>query len=303
MNGELDAEPDEKQCRKKDELGDVYRISVKLQKTLRSIVTEIKDSADDLTASSNKLIRMAQDTQESVNDVYHAVGEISDGARNQANETTDANENVVRIGEQIEYISEEVKSLTDYAGRMAEAEKASEEIMKELNGSNESTKESVLRVAEQITDMNGAIQNITKAVSMIQDIADETDLLSLNASIEAARAGEAGRGFAVVAEQISKLADQSKRSATEIEQIIKNIMESSGRMVEIMGEVEANMNHQQSKLEETGVKTAAVADGVENSLQHIGGIREKMDVLGQSGSAIRDVVEGLSAISDRKSVV
>ena len=65
MNGELDAEPDEKQCRKKDELGDVYRISVKLQKTLRSIVTEIKDSADDLTASSNKLIKMAQDTQES----------------------------------------------------------------------------------------------------------------------------------------------------------------------------------------------------------------------------------------------
>ena len=294
-----DVEPDEKQCRKKDELGDVYRISVKLQKTLRSIVTEIKDSADDLTASSNKLIKMAQDTQESVNDVYHAVGEISDGARNQANETTDANENVVRIGEQIEYISEEVKSLTDYAGRMAEAEKASEEIMKELNGSNESTKESVLRVAEQITDMNGAIQNITKAVSMIQDIADETDLLSLNASIEAARAGEAGRGFAVVAEQISKLADQSKRSATEIEQIIQNIMESSGRMVEIMGEVEANMNHQQSKLEETGVKTAAVADGVENSLQHIDGIREKMDVLGQSGSAIRDVVEGLSAISEQ----
>lgn len=206
---------------------------------------------------------------------------------------------MVRIGEQIEYISDKVNSLTDYAGRMAEAEKASEEIMKELNSSNESTKESVLRVAEQIKDMNGAIQNITKAVSMIQDIADETDLLSLNASIEAARAGEAGRGFAVVAEQISKLADQSKRSATEIEQIIKNIMESSGRMVEIMGEVEANMNHQQSKLEETGVKTAAVADGVENSLQHIGGIREKMDVLGQSGSAIRDVVEGLSAISEQ----
>ena len=295
----LDAEPDEKQCRRKDELGDVYRISVKLQKTLRTIVTDIKDSADDLTTSSNKLIKMAQDTQESVHDVYQAVGEISEGARNQADETTDANTNVVRIGEQIEYISDKVNSLTDYAGRMAEAEKASEEIMKELNSSNESTKESVLRVAEQIKDMNGAIQNITKAVSMIQDIADETDLLSLNASIEAARAGEAGRGFAVVAEQISKLADQSKRSATEIEQIIKNIMESSGRMVEIMGEVEANMNHQQSKLEETGVKTAAVADGVENSLQHIGGIREKMDVLGQSGSAIRDVVEGLSAISEQ----
>ena len=225
VNGELDAEPDEKQCRKKDELGDVYRISVKLQKTLRSIVTEIKDSADDLTASSNKLIKMAQDTQESVHDVYQAVGEISEGARNQADETTDANTNVVRIGEQIEYISDKVNSLTDYAGRMAEAEKASEEIMKELNSSNESTKESVLRVAEQITDMNGAIQNITKAVSMIQDIADETDLLSLNASIEAARAGEAGRGFAVVADQIGKLAEQSAQSAVNTRNLIGDTLE------------------------------------------------------------------------------
>ena len=225
VNGELDAEPDEKQCRIKDELGDVYRISVKLQKTLRTIVTDIKDSADDLTASSNKLIKMAQDTQESVHDVYQAVGEISEGARNQADETTDANTNVVRIGEQIEYISDKVNSLTDYAGRMAEAEKASEEIMKELNSSNESTKESVLRVAEQIKDMNGAIQNITKAVSMIQDIADETDLLSLNASIEAARAGEAGRGFAVVADQIGKLAEQSAQSAVNTRNLIGDTLE------------------------------------------------------------------------------
>ena len=58
----------------KGRIGDVYRISVKLQKTLHTIVTDIKDSADNLTVSSNKLIKMAQDTQESVNDVYQAVG-------------------------------------------------------------------------------------------------------------------------------------------------------------------------------------------------------------------------------------
>mgnify|MGYP000777394440 CR=1 FL=1 len=152
---------------------------------------------------------------------------------------------------------------------------------------------------DSITTLSSLINAIIEKSHALDKIESKQRMLALNASIEAARAGEAGRGFAVVAEQISKLADQSKRSATEIEQIIKNIMESSGRMVEIMGEVEANMNHQQSKLEETGVKTAAVADGVENSLQHIDGIREKMDVLGQSGSAIRDVVEGLSAISEQ----
>ena len=171
VNGELDAEPDEKQCRKKDELGDVYRISVKLQKTLRSIVTEIKDSADDLTVSSNKLIKMAQ---ESVNDVYHAVGEISDGARNQANETTDANENVVRIGEQIEYISDKVNSLTDYAGRMAEAEKASEEIMKELNSKYTITTERLAGVQTE----DGYTPNL------YYDLGNYVDSLKPNASMK-----------------------------------------------------------------------------------------------------------------------
>lgn len=295
--GKLDAVPDPKQCKKKDELGDVYRNSVRLQEALRGIVSDIKDSADNLTEAANVLTGMAQNTQDSVTDVYRAVEEISDGARNQADETSDANHNVLRIGEQIDFITTEVASLTEYAGKMAEAEKASEAIIQELNVSNESTKGSVSRVSEQITVMNDCIRNITKAVSVIQDIADETDLLSLNASIEAARAGEAGRGFAVVAEQICKLADQSKTSATEIEKVITQVTGASKRMVEIMGEVEVNMDTQQSKLEETSLKYAAVADGVTNSLHHIEGIQQKMDVLSESGNAIREVVEGLSAIS------
>ena len=298
-DGELGAVPDAKSLKRKDELGEIYKISVQLQHALRGIVTDIKESADNLTASANKLAEMALDTQESVTEVYQAVGEISKGAKTQADETTDANDNVIRIGEQIDYITEEVDSLTSYARRMADAEKASEQIIQELDASNENTKESVSKVSNHIVSMNQSIHNITKAVAMIQEIADETDLLSLNASIEAARAGEAGRGFAVVAEQICKLADQSKQSAEEIKQIIAGIMEASGKMVSIMGEVETNMDDQQEKLKETRVKYAAVSEGVENSLYHIDGIRNKMEVLNSSGTAIRDVVEGLSAISEQ----
>lgn len=297
--GELSAVPDEKQLRQNDELGDIYGISVQLQTELRRIVNNIKSSADDLVYSANRLTDMAQDTKETVEGVLCSVEEISQGAATQAEGTATANDNVTMIGEQINYITDEVDSLTKHAGQMSSAEKESEQIIGELNSSNEDTKASVTRIADQIAIMNQSIQSIHTAVAMIQSIADETDLLSLNASIEAARAGEAGRGFAVVAEQICKLAEQSNNSADEIEKIIEEVMSESDRMVEIMDEVRANMDHQQNKLEETKTKYNAVAEGVENSLGNIGSIKEKMDVLSGSGDAIKGVVQDLSAISEQ----
>lgn len=295
--GELSVVPDEKQLKQNDELGDIYGISVQLQTELRRIVTHIKSSADDLVHSANQLTDMAQTTKKTVEGVLCSVEEISQGAATQEEGTATASDNVGMIGEQINYITDEVDSLTEHAGQMSSAEKESEQIIGELNSSNEDTKASVTRVADQIGIMNQSIQSIHTAVEMIQSIADETDLLSLNASIEAARAGEAGRGFAVVAEQICKLAEQSNHSADEIEKIIAEVMSESNKMVEIMDEVRANMDHQQNKLEETKTKYHAVAQGVENSLSNIGSIKEKMDVLSGSGEAIRGIVQDLSAIS------
>ena len=180
-----------------------------------------------------------------------------------------------RIGEQITYITDEVDALTRHAEQMSDAEKASEVIIGELNASNEEASTSVTKIAEQINTLHDSIASIQSAITMIQNIADETDLLSLNASIEAARAGDAGRGFAVVAQQISKLAEQSNTTAEEVEKIIAEIISESNRMVEVM------------------------AVGVSNSLDNIENIRGKVSVLSDSGDAIQDVVHNLATISEQ----
>jgi methyl-accepting chemotaxis protein len=182
---------------------------------------------------------------------------------------------------------------------MSGKEEKSQAIIKELAASNDQTKQSVDKVDEQISLMNQAVDNIKEAVGIIQSIADETDLLSLNASIEAARAGEAGRGFAVVAEQICRLAFQSNESGQDIERILGEITATSEKMVSVMEEVRTNMDMQQVKLEETRTTYQEVADGVEQSLGNIGSIKEKIDVLYDSGNSISSAIEGLSAVSEQ----
>ena len=92
---------------------------------------------------------------------------------------------------------------------------------------------------------------IKQAKELIASIANETNLLALNASIEAARAGESGRGFAVVAEQIKNLAEQSNESAKTIEGIIKNLLEESEQAVKTMNTVDAIIGLQADKVETT----------------------------------------------------
>ncbi len=298
-DGELTVASDPKFQARNDELGDIYNISVQLQSSLRKIVNNIKVSAADLTVSADQLTGLAQGTKETVDGVYGSLEEITKGSATQADETGVARQNVDMIGEQITYITEEVDYLTQNAEQMSDAEKASEAIIDELNASNEETVASVTKVADQINALHDSIASVQSAITMIQNIADETDLLSLNASIEAARAGEAGRGFAVVALQISKLAEQSNAAAAEVEQIIAEIISESNKMVEVMDVVKVKMDQQKQKLDETMEKSNAVAVGVSRSLDNIESIREKVDVLSESGDAIQDVVHNLASISEQ----
>ncbi len=295
--GDLTAEPNAAMQNRDDELGDIYRMAIRLRDTLRQIVNEIKQSAGRLNESADRLTDMAQNTNNVVEDVIRAVAEISEGAKQQAEDTSETNDNIMRMSRQIETIVDEVEKLNNNATKMAQEENESERIINELNASNNETKEAVMQVADQITLMSSSIRDITGALDMIRNVADETTLLALNASIEAARVGEAGRGFAVVAPPINQLAEQSNSSIGKIEAVIDSVVSTSERMVVIMADVKDKMDQQQGKLDETMQKSVAVAGEVENSKQKIETIRGNVDTLNEFGTSIGGAVSNLSAVS------
>lgn len=299
IEGKLDHQPDARSLKSNDELGDVYRSGVKLQDSFHDMVSGIKASSDNLRVSAGELSDMAQNTTLAAGDVQLAVEKISDGARSQADSTADARSSVVMINNQIEHIIDEVDTMAENAAEMSRKEKESEAIIQELSISSDHTKVSVSKATEQISLMSDAINDIKSAVELIQSIADETDLLALNANIEAARAGEAGRGFSVVADQISKLAIQSNHSSQDIERVIEKILEISERAVAVMEEVRVNMDIQQQKLNLTRETYQAVSDGVEKSLKNMENIKQKITILNSSGESISNAIDDLSQVSEQ----
>ncbi len=298
IEGKLDHKVHQKTLRSNDEIGDIYRSCVELQETFRKMVGGIKESSDSLKVSADELSDTAQKNTSMALKVHQSVLTISERAKDQAESTEDALGSVDTINVQMEQILVEVEAMAKKAEEMSRKEKESEEIIAELSLSSDDTKTSVLKATDQITLMYDAVNDIHKAVELIRSIADETDLLSINANIEAARAGEAGKGFAVVADQINKLAIQSDNSSMDIQKMLERVTQITQSMVDVMNEVCSNMDVQQEKLVMTREAYQVIADGVEQSRTNMGNIRKKVVVLNASGSDISDVVGELSSSAD-----
>lgn len=226
-----------------------------------------------------------------------AISEIAQGATSQAQDTQTATENIILMGNMIEETSTEVDDLRENARIMRNAGDKAIDILNELNQINQQTKEAVFVISEQTNTTNESALKIKEATDMIADIAEETNLLSLNASIEAARAGEQGRGFAVVAAQIQKLAEQSNESARQIDGIINSLIADSEKAVDTMEEVKVVIEKQNENVINTENAFKDVKDGIDKSMKNIQEITDKTKQLDDARIKVVDVVQNLTAIA------
>lgn len=285
--------------KRKDETGQMARAIGDLRKKLVTIVSQIKSQSELLYNASTELDTNASHTTSTVGNVETAVNEIATGATNQASETQKATDDIVNMGNMIEHTNSQVENLTSTANLMRESSEEAAATLKELDNINQQAIASIDVIYEQTNITNISALKIKEATTLISSIAEETNLLSLNASIEAARAGEAGRGFAVVASQIQKLADQSNESANQIDQIIHALIEDSEKAVKTMDEVKTIMNLQSENVHKTGQVFEQVRDGISSSISGVGEIATKTTQLDKARGDVVDVVQNLTAIAQQ----
>ncbi len=299
--GQMNFTEDELQAKvsqRKDETGRMARSLDGLRLSLIEVVSEIKDKSNFVMSASDALSTNAYETTTTMGQVENAVNDIAQGASSQAEDTQKATENVIIMGNMVQETNEEVQTLLDYASEMKDSTEQARHILNELGKVNRTAEEYIDVIAKQTNTTNESALKINEATKLITAIAEETNLLSLNASIEAARAGEQGRGFAVVAAEIQKLAEQSNESAKHIEEIIQELIVDSEKAVETMYDVKEIIRAQSEHVEQTDVAFNQITEGVNQSIMGINRISEKTNQLDEARVTVVDVVQNLTAIAE-----
>lgn len=203
----------------KDELGRLAAgINIFIE-TLQNIMSQIAANADHLGNVVNTVYGSVGTASGNASDISSLLEELSATMEEISSTTTNVNDEVAHVGQQVSNIAEDTVSMNNYAGEMESRAKELEEAAQQSKDSTGDIIGGIISALEQAIADSKSVSKVNDLTDEILNVSSQTNLLALNASIEAARAGEAGKGFAVVANEIRTLADSTRQTAGNIQEI------------------------------------------------------------------------------------
>ena len=297
-SGDLDLRMPDIVLRRSDELGTLGRSNMKLASALKEIVTEAKKCTEEMGDASANLKKVSMDTTVAIRTVKNSVSDINKATSSQALDTETASEHVAVISTAINDTAMEVGQLDSNSELMKNKSEEALEILDELKGITDEADKAIKIIYDQTNKTNNSAKSIEEAINLISDIANQTNLLSLNASIEAARAGEAGQGFAVVATEISALAEQTNNSAHTIKAIIDSLMHDSNNAVKTMDKVREIIVKQNDNVDRTVSIFNELEDNINTTVATSAKISEDVKSLEMARNVVEEALQNLSAVAE-----
>ncbi len=284
--------------KRRDELGILANSFQTVADSLKGFIREISDAAQQVASSSEELTATSQQASTAAEEVAKTIEEMANGASDQARDTENGAIKVNEIGSMIAEEELQRKILNDAANEVVHLKDEGFQSLNDLVEKTEASNKSSKEIYNVVLNTSNSAKKIENASQMIRSIAEQTNLLALNAAIEAARAGEAGRGFAVVADEIRKLAEDSNKFTKEIEEIVAELIDKTNSAVTTMKEAAALTAAQTEGVEVTKNKFEGIAGAIEKT-------REALDMLNKTGEAMNrkkdeiiDIIQSLSALSE-----
>lgn len=298
-SGNLNVSINRKNLGRKDEVGKLSAGTKSLRESLGNMIGAISDNTLSLDVASQDMSNIAGQASDAMDSISENLKSVLESAKNQAEVTASVDDNVNNINMMLKQTGDEADGLSDAADDMLGTGREVDNSLKNLYNSNEEVLDAIERIRKQTSETDISVDKIKEAVNLIASIAEETNLLSLNASIEAARAGESGKGFAVVAVEISKLAEQSNAASADIEKMIMDLGKNSERTVETMEMVQDAINRQSDDMNNTRKIFEKVKDRINLVAKGVANIREATERLEGETTYIAEDINGLNAAANK----
>ncbi|MCL5266270.1 MAG: methyl-accepting chemotaxis protein [Chloroflexi bacterium] len=305
----------------KDVLGSAFSTMIR---NLRELVSQASEAATNVSASSAQLSEAAGQAGAATQQIATTIQEVARGSQTQSATAQDASNSIQQLTQAIDQVAkgaqEQSRAIQETSSSVAKMSAAidrvstgSQVVVSSANKSQEAAKSGALAVNHTVQGMEGIrgkvsvsaklvkelgehSDQIGKIVETIDDIAEQTNLLALNAAIEAARAGEHGKGFAVVADEVRKLAERAGKATREITQIIQTVQKGTSEAVTAMGEAAKEVEVGSKLSAEAGQALQDILQAVQDSSEQMQGIAKVVSEMNQLSVEVVRSIESVSSV-------
>ncbi|ARU63211.1 hypothetical protein CBW65_21190 [Tumebacillus avium] len=294
--GNLNVELDVKS---QDEIGVVAAGFNEMVKKIRNMMKEIESATGQLVSTFTQVAAVSDNSKGQAEHVLRSLQEISTTTEYLASEAERGNSQLwdmnSKIGEILEHTSEAHSSIAKCVDESVQGI----DIVEGLKQKSSQTEAITLGLGQKIYSLEERTRRINSLLSSIQDVAEQTGLLSLNASIEAARAGEHGRGFSVVADEIRKLSTNTKQASQEIDELLSDISRDIVSTGQEMRIAEDSLREQTNQVENTIQSFYHIRNNVQAVASSVQKVTQTIQVVEQSKESLLSTVESVSSMSEQ----
>jgi len=275
-DGDLSVVPE---VRSRDEVGTLAAAFARMVEGLRDLVQQIYDSAAKISKYAQDFSTSAAETSKATEQIAATIQDVAQGAEHQVERVNDISRVINDLAAAAQQIAANANTVAGDAAAAQQLAQTGTETAERTADQIEVANSSIQDATGVIKDLGKRSEEIGNIVGLITAIAEQTNLLALNAAIEAARAGEQGRGFAVVADEVRKLAEQSADAAKQIGGLIRETQEDIDRAISVMGTGAAELargTDQVQALEKSFQDILAGVQRVAERMQEVSGATEEI---------------------------